>query len=205
MLQWPNLLMSEKWQDIITKTPVHSSDTRKETKEVCGGLTGRKGVKCNREWQSLIPLAKSTHKIVIFQTDSTWCRQMWRSPDNSKRRLKLNFLWEGIFWTNNQSAVGHHREWRAKKLSSSYWWCLKRDTTDKTLNEDVRKWNAVAEDIFKQSLMDTFHKECEHKLKHKNVTRATHIKRWYLDAKNLTCVLLISGPKGFVSYILLSM
>lgn len=186
------------------KKPVHSSDTRKETKEVSGGLTGRKCVKCNRKWQSLILLAKSTHKIVIFQTDSTWCRQMWGSPDNSKGRLKLNFLWEDIFWTNNQSMIGHHREWRAKTLSNSYWWCMKRDTTDKTLNEDVRKLNATTEDIFKQSLIDTFHKICEQKLKHKNVTRATHIKGLYLDAKNLTCMPLISRPKGFVLYILLS-
>ena len=80
---------------------------------------------------------------------------------------------------------------------------MKRDTTDKTLHEDVIKWNAIAEDIFKQSLIDIFCKICKHKLKHKNITRPTDIKGQYLGAKNLTCFLLVSGPEGFVWHILL--
>lgn len=78
---------------------------------------------------------------------------------------------------------------------------MNRDTADKRAHEDVRKWDAIAKDIFKQLLIDIFRKICKHKLKHKNITRPTDIKGWYLGAKNLTCISLVSGPESFVWHI----
>lgn len=85
-----------------------------------------------------------------------------------------------------------------QSLSNSYCWCMKRDTRDKTLHEDVRKWNAIAENIFKQLLINTFHKICKQKLKHKNMTRLTDIKGKYSGAENLWCSLLVQWPKYFI-------